>query len=266
MIGLGLQNSLSQFKVITATLDRQNAVFEREPTVKRDIEHFLEKAPRISSVDDLMKDRRSLEFVLTAFQLEDQIDSKAFIRKIISQDLEDPAVLANRLRDTRYRALAEALQGLSQGQPIFANANKLAAVVQGYKTNQFEKFQGEKSDGLREAFYFRRQIGAIVNQSGTDDYTKILQMISSKPIARVVRVALGLPEEFSTLDGKTQARMLERRLDIKDLQDPKKLGKFIDRFLANLDLSANNSAASPYAELFAPASGGGGLGVRGILV
>lgn len=246
MSGLGLQSSLAQYKVVSAQYDRFEANFTRTPQIKRDIAHFTEKAPAIDSVDKLLKDRASLQFVLASFQLEDKVDAKALIRKIITQDPDDSASLVNRLSDPRYKSLAVALQGLNEGTAIFKTKKTFDAIISSYKTNQFEKAEGEQNPGLREAFYFKREIAGVNN---------IFQILSSKPLSQVVRVALGLPEEFSTLDAKTQARTIAKRLDITKFKDPNFVNRFIDRYLANTDAKANSTSTSPYVGLLQSSQG-----------
>ncbi|MCW5731843.1 MAG: DUF1217 domain-containing protein [Alphaproteobacteria bacterium] len=254
---LGVQSSLVQFKLVNRQFDRQMQTFERLPQVRRDLEYFESKAPSIKSVDELLKDRRLTEFVLKGFQLEERVDAKGFIRKVLTEDTEDPKALVNRLNDPRFRQLAKALQGLSEGKAIFADPDARAAMVKAYKTNEFEKYQGEQAPGLREALYFRREIGKMEN---------IFQVIASKPLATVVRVALGLPEEFATLPAAQQKRFLDGRFDLEKLKDPKFLDRFLDRFLANNDLR-NNNAGSPYAMLFSPGPGlGVNLGPQGLII
>lgn len=252
----GTISSLVRFKAVTAQLDRQQKSFERQPLVKRAIEYFNEKAPDIKSVDDLLKDRRLTEFVLGAFQLEEKVDAKGLLRKLLSEDPADQKSLANRLSDPRYRQLAAALTGLKNGTAIFSNANARSGLISAYKTNQFEKYQGEQTPGLREAFYFKRQIGSADN---------IFQVIGSEPLAKVVRVALGLPKEFSGLPAKQQAKFLENRFDLEKIKEPRELNKFIDRFLANND--SLNSTGSGIADLFAPSNGLGiQLGAQGLVI
>ena len=240
--GLGL-SALAQYKVVTKRRDQQMQQFERQPDVKRNLAAFNERAPKIDSVDALLKDRKTLTVVLSAFQLEDSLDQIGLLRKIISQSPDDDNSLANRLNDQRYKRLAAALHGLVNGDKVLADDASKQAIVNSYKTNEFEKYQGDIAGGMREAMYFDRNIASV---------TSTFQVIASKPMLEVVRVALGLPQEISLLPVAKQKEIIDKRVDIKKFADDGFRQRFIDRYLAKKDVEASqaNAATSGLIGLF----------------
>jgi hypothetical protein len=64
-----------------------------------------------------------------------------------------------------------------------------------------------------------------------------------RALLQVVQTALALPVTMSNADIDVQANMISKKLNLKDLEDPKKLRKFIAQFSALYDL--NNSDSSP---------------------
>lgn len=245
-------SSVVQYRVVNAQRDRIMTQFEKIPQVKTAIADFQKKAPNITTVDALMKDRRSLEFVLSAFQLEDQIESRAIVKKLLTEDPAEGTALANQLRDPRYTAFAKGMQALNAGGKPFSNADFMKTLVTGYQNNEFEKFQGEQTPGLREALFFKRNIGSV---------TSGMQVLGNKVLTEVVRVAIGMPKEMGLLSAAKQAQIIEKAVDVTKFSDPKFVDRFIDRYLANNDRQTSGASSNPMLGLFGGSSGGSGLSI-----
>jgi hypothetical protein len=69
---------------------------------------FREAASVHTDVESLLKDRRTLQVVLEAFQLEGEIDKRGILRKILTEDPAAEGSLANKLTDRRWRELGKA--------------------------------------------------------------------------------------------------------------------------------------------------------------
>lgn len=244
---LGLSGA-AMYQIVTRDETAWLARFDKQPTVQKDVQRFLDAAPTIKSPDDLLKNRRALQFVLTAFQLEDSIDQKAIIKKVITEDPKDPKSLVNRLADPRYSQLAKALADWSSN-PL-SQKSVQDSIVKGYQQNAFEKDQGDQTPGMREALYFRRMVG----QAKT-----IPQLMADKALVQVVRVGLGLPDKFGVLSYDQQKTILSKRIDMKNFSDPAYVDRFIQRYLVNNDQQQNQGQSSdPILSLF----GGGGSTVN----
>lgn len=245
-------STVAQYRVVTQQSDRFVAQFEKTPAYKRDVEQFRAAAAagKLDSVEALMKDRRSLTVVLSAFQLEDQVNATGLLKKVLTQDVDAASSLVNRLSDQRYKQLAKALAPLAQGEKPFANTAFVDTLVGSYRTNEFEKYQGEQTEGLREALYFKRNIGSV---------TSAMQILGSKPMTTVIREALGLPKEFSILDVKKQAALIDKRIDISRLKEPAYVEKLVNQFLARTDANASSTSTNPMVSLLSGSSGAAGL-------
>ena len=239
-------SALTWYKVVESSRARLESNMARQPQVARDIKHFEEKAPQIKTVDDLMKDRRSLNLVLSAFQLESEIDKKALIKKILTQPIADEKALSNRMLDTRYKQLAQALQpAFANGGP-FATPKALESIVTAFKTNEFEKQQGEQAPGMREVLYFKRTISKVTNLS---------QIMADKSLMKVVRVGLALPPQFGALNYEQQKARLEPRIEVEKFKDPKYVDKFMQRFLVMNERETGGGARlNPVVNLIQPVS------------
>lgn len=105
LTGIG---SLPAFAVATRLGDTLEDRFANRRDTKAAMDRFREAAAGITDVEALLKDRRTLTVVLEAFQLEGEIDKRGIIRKILTENPDEPGTLANRLTDRRWRELARA--------------------------------------------------------------------------------------------------------------------------------------------------------------
>jgi hypothetical protein len=96
-----------------ALVERQGEALQARFAARRDnqqdAELLREAASRITDVDALLKDRRTLRVVLEAFQLESEIDKRAVLKRVLTEDPSERGSLVNRLPDPRWKALAEAV-------------------------------------------------------------------------------------------------------------------------------------------------------------
>lgn len=219
------------------------ARFEARRDIARDVERFRDRAAAIGSIDELLRDRRTLGFVLEAFQLESEVDKRAVVRRLLTEDPADPRSFANRMVDPRYRQINRAFGG-RDGPPL-ADAALVERIVRLTLTNRFEKENGEANPGLREALYFKRMIGGIET---------VTQLMADRALTTVARVALGLPKQFGLLEFEQQRAILERRLDPSKFKDPVWVDRFVQRYLM-LNHEAAGPGADPRLALFGGADG-----------
>lgn len=240
-------SSLLWYKLAESQTDAHMKMFEAQPTTARDIETFKEEIGNIKSVDDLMKNRTLLKVTLSAFQLESEVDKYAFVEKMLTEDPDDEDSLVARMVEPRWTKLATAMYGLNLDQDFFQNEANVNAILDGYKTNEFEKFEGNNAEGIRQSMYFKRLAG---------DITEVSQILADKSIMEVVRVGLGLPESFLSLDYEQQKARLEKEVDVADFENPEKIDKMIERYLIMTEINNTDPAANPLISLFQPISTG----------
>jgi hypothetical protein len=212
-----------------------------------DVARFREAAGRIGSVEELLRDRRTLAFVLEAFQLEGEVTKTAVIRRLLTEDPAEPRSFANRMVDPRYREISRAFGG-REGPPL-ADPALVERIVSGAVTNRFEKAAGQGNAGLREALYFQRKAATVAN---------VNELMADRAMTAVVRGALGLPEKFGLLGFEQQRRILADRVDFAQFRDAAAVKRLVQRYLVQ---SPQGSAPSdPRLALLAPAeSGAAGL-------
>lgn len=259
LAGLG---SLTAFSVLKRDGEKLRERFDSSKTVEREMERFKERMEKIKTPEQLLKDRKALETVLTSFQLDTEIGKTGILRKLMTEDPKADGSLAQRLADPRYRRFAEAMTNFPAGsttaKPDVAaewkvqpskNKELMASIESNYKLIKFERDTGQGNTGLQEALYFRRNIQQV---------TSIPQLMSDRALAYVARVGLGLSEKFALLDYEKQRDIFKDRLDLDKLKDPKELDKFIQRFLVNAG-GANGGGSTQANAALSIMGGGGGM-------
>lgn len=186
----------------------RKAYLERADT-QADIERFKKNAKKLETVEDLLKDRKTLEFVLTSFGLESEINNVGKIRAVIESDPEDINSYANRLNDPRFGELAtffdlensSGVAKLSQGlfQPD---------IIDNYLTNSFEKDLANQSPGLRDAVFFLRRANEVGNS---------LHILGDLALRSIVTTTLNLPPEIAKQSLAKQQSLIDNGVEIDKL-------------------------------------------------
>ena len=201
----GVSAALS-FQMLQKNTSQQIAQFGQTAQVMREVEYFKKKAGSIESVDDLIKDRRLMNFALSAFSLESEAQYPGRLKKVLESDLDDNKSLANRLSDNRYREIAGAFDFAKSGMSKLQDAAFLEDLSQKYILNEFEKALGNNNPALREATYFLRNIGNV---------TSPYDILGDTVLRSVVTFTLNLPSQIAIQSVETQARLIEGRLDLE---------------------------------------------------
>lgn len=229
-------STLLDFQLVQRTYDRQVKSFGAQAANQRDIDYFRKTIASVKSADDLMKDYRLYSFVMKAFGMEEQIPYRALIKQVVQGGTEDPQSVANRMTDKTYAALADALN-LSQddaAKPGLTDPKEIEAVVSRFVTSGIEAEQGDRNVGVQLALYFQRK---------APDITSWYQVLGDKALSEVIRTAFRIPAATAGMDIDKQKEMLEKRMPIADLQDPKKLQSLLQRFSIFYDMDQGTVAA-----------------------
>jgi hypothetical protein len=224
----------------------------KKSLITADTKKYIEAVSEARKLDDVVANKTITDYALTAFGLDEEGLTADQLRKILTSDLGDPKSYANSFKDSRYVDFAEAFNFSPSGVVTTAADSVQRPALRLSTENKYllsvmEEKAGETSEGARLALYFLRQAPTL---------TTPLRLLADKAILEVVKTTLGLPSELSSLDVDKQVSIIEKKLDVKDLQDPAKLDKFIARFAALYDMNnADLTVSSPYLGLFGEASG-----------
>ncbi|MEL6065077.1 MULTISPECIES: DUF1217 domain-containing protein [unclassified Methylobacterium] len=156
-----------------------------------------------------------------------------------------PGDLTARAPDEQIKLISQKLDvaSLRDGKTLNAFLDKFKALrddaqtatVNAYIQQSIETDAGADNEGTRLALYFRRKVGSVKSAYG---------LLADPALAEVVRTAVGLPPESAKSSIDTQARLIERKVDLASFKDPAKLDQFIKRFTLLWD-SKNNAAPQP---------------------
>ena len=125
----GIYNKLDQTKLDTSAAKNQQ--------IRQDTDYFTANIGKIKNVDDLMKNQRLLNYVLTAYGASSYASSPGLIKRILSEDPNDKKSTAARLGNASLTAMSNDLQ-LYKGNTDRLNSSTTTQKIQvGGATNQF---------------------------------------------------------------------------------------------------------------------------------
>ena len=253
---------------LNRTREAQQQAFEGTTEMTRGVSYFEENIGKITSAEELVADRRLLQVALGAFGLDDDINNKYFLRKVLEDGTLDPAALGNRLSDKRYFEFSKAFGFGDFATPRTALSDFPAEITDAYKQQQFEIAVGNQDQNMRLAMGLDRALDAIISKDTTEDGRWFLVM-GQPPVRQVFEAALGLPASIGALDLDQQLTTFRDKAsarfgdgDISQFADPEKREDLVRLFLLRADIQNNNtvnSGASAALSLLQGTNGAGGL-------
>ncbi len=230
-------SGLTAWRFLQNTYDRQFDQVSQSATVLRDTEYFQENIAQVQSVDDLVSDRRLLRVSLQAFGLQDDLNSKALISRVLSEGTESNDALANRLADSRYAELSKAFGFGDLGGPWTTTNGFAQDIVGKYRSQGFELAIGSQDDSMRLALNAQRKLPELAESSGSNN-AKWFQIMGTPPLRSVFETALGLPSSFGQLDIDKQLEVFKEKAgqrfgtdQISEFSDDAKAEKLIETYL-----------------------------------
>ena len=213
-------SGLLGWRVFNESMTRQFDAFSDTAAVKRDVAYFRENIENAKSPKDLIEDRRLLTVALGAFGLEEEIDKKAIIRKVLEEGTDIADSFANRLADNRWKDFAKEF---GYGNVTLSRVDLPEfqdKVAQQYLERSFEARVGDVDGDMRLAMNFRREAARIAADP-TVERTGWFKIMGQRPLRAVVETALGLPAQFATVNIDKQKEVLEdRALDLFGEKSP----------------------------------------------
>lgn len=227
---------------LPAALDRT----ARQQPVARAGEQYLSEVSKVETVDDFLSNDKVYRYAMKAFGLEDMTYAKAFMRKVLTEGIDDPKSFANSLSDQRYKDFAETFNFARYGETALAFDRAQQGVVDKYVRQTLEEDTGTQSKGARLALYFERN---------APDVSSYYSILADPALLKVVQVAFSIPSETGAMDIDKQASLFKSKFELADLQDPARLQKLLTRFTGLYDVSEGAiQTASPALSLFAGSS------------
>lgn len=225
------------WRLLQRTESAQRDLYDKRPELQRDVAYFREKIASVNTAEALVSDRRLLRVALGAFGLDEEIDKRAFLRKMLEEGSENRDSFVNNFVDPRYKEFVRAfgfgnIAGSRTGDPGFPDR-----IADAYRVRQFEVAVGEQDEALRLALNFRREIGKFANANDPEG-AAWLSVLGDQAVRAVFDAGFGTAEGFSTLDVDRQRdelkRLNDREFGSKSLAvftDPENVDRMIERFL-----------------------------------
>lgn len=188
---------------------------------KSDVAYFQAHAAKLTTVDALMKDYRSLKIVLGAYNVSDLLAYPALTRQLLTQNPSSATSTAQKIGNPNYLRLAKTFNQFTNN-PL-GNSTNVATIVNSYVTNAWEAAQNTQTPGIQNALTFSRTASQI---------TSITQLMSNPPALKVAVAKTGIG--YTTYGGMSydqQVTLLTSKIKLADFQDPKKVTTMAEQYL-----------------------------------
>lgn len=217
---------------------------------EEETKYYRETIMGTRSVEELLADRRLMDVILVSKGFDPDEVTDEFLKQIFTSDPADKKSFVNQQADGGWAELLTSFnfdeEGLLTEQTVGTVQQRGAALetINKYVRQTLEENQGAENEAVRLALYFQRMIGDV-----TDAY----EIIADDALAEVFRVTFGYTDDLANLDVDVQARIINKNLDLSEMQDPKKVERFLQRFTAMWDME--NGASDPVLGIFSNSTG-----------
>jgi len=242
---------LAGWGFLKRTMERQQAVQQAAPVQQRDEAYFRDKIGKVSTAEQLVSDKRLLRIALTAFGLEADVNSKAFIQKILEGGTLKEGSLANKLADKQYQKLSSAFGFGDFSVPRTKISTFADEILNQFRARSFETAIGAQNNTFRLALNAERELPTLAARP-ISDTAKWYTVLGNAPLRQVVQTALGLPKSFSSIDLDQQVSVLKTRAEaafgssgISQFTDPKKMDGLIRSFMLRAEIQEQGAGNSP---------------------
>ncbi len=239
------------------TMARQQAVQQALPVQQRDEAYFRDRIGKADTAEKLVSDKRLLRIALTAFGLEGDVNSKAFIQKILEGGTLSEGSLANKLADKQYAKLSAAFGYGDFSVPRTKLSTFADEILTQYRARSFETAVGEQNNTYRLALNAERELPVLAAKTNSDT-AKWYTVLGNEPLRQVFQTALGLPDSFSAIDIDQQVAVLKSKVkaafgssEISQFADATKMEALTRRFLLRSDIKDLGPGNSPAATALA---------------
>ena len=227
------------WQFLQRTLEAQKSRLSQDPALERATAGFEARFSTMTRAEDLVGDRQVLQVALGAYGLDEDLPNRAFIRKVLEEGTAEQGALANRLADSRYRALSEDLGFGPFGLPGYLRTGFVDDLLTTYRDRQFEQSVGAQNEDMRLALNMARELPLLGSKDQSADGAWF-SVMGQPPLRAVFERAFGLPTGFGTLDLDQQLRVFREKADallgvseVSELSDAKVQDQLLRRFFAN---------------------------------
>lgn len=247
------QSGYSGWVFLKRTMERQQAVQKSLPVQQQDEAYFRDRIGKADTAEKLVSDKRLLRIALTAFGLEGDLNSKAFIQKVLEGGTLKQDSLANRLANKQYLKLAAAFGYGDFSVPRTKISSFPDEILSQYHVRSFEKDVGAQNNTYRLALNAEREIPDLAAKS-TSEKAKWYALLGNPPLREMMQTALGLPKSFAAIDIDQQVSTIQAKTEavfgspnLAQFKDPAKLESLVRRFILRSEMQDQVTAMSQAA-------------------
>ena len=240
-----------------AFLKRTMAKQQALPAQQRDEAYFRENIGKADTAEKLVSDKRLLRIALTAFGLEGDVNSKAFVQKILEGGTLSTDSLANKLADKQYQKFSAAFGYGDFSVPRTKLSTFADEILTQYRSRSFETAVGEQNNTYRLALNAERELPVLAAKTSSDA-AKWYTILGNEPLRQVFQTALGLPDSFSSIDIDQQVAVLKSKVkaafgssEVSQFSDATTMEKLTRRFLVRSEIKELGTGNSPAATALA---------------
>jgi len=232
-------------KAYYVAMTRSDTSQSTKDKAEAEIAYYRSKLQTLETVDEIVSDPRLTKLLLVAEGFKASDVKPETLRQVLTSDLDDPKSFANSLNDVRLQKLAGSFnfdaKGFIETRTAVGVQNERGVIETShlFLTQMLEEEAGEENVGARLALYFQRMAPTL---------NSVYEILADTALAEFIRTAMSIPAETAASDIDLQKKLIERKLDIKDLQDPEKVDIMVRRFLALYDVE--NSGSDPITSLY----------------
>lgn len=233
------------------TMAVQQEAMQDAAATAQDAAYFREKIGTVDSAAELVADRRLLNVAVTAYGLEDDINYRAFLEKILSGGTTDADSLVNRLADKQYLKFAAAFGFGDLPVPRTQLSTFADETLALYQRQKFETAVGEQNNTYRLALNAEHELATIA-ESAASENTKWFTVLGNAPLRAVVETALGLPSSFAQIDLDQQLAVVKARSQslfgdsgISQFAKPEAVEKMIRSYIVRSEIAEITAPSSP---------------------
>ena len=232
---------------LNRTGEAQREAFAASGQVEREVDQFRADFASLDTPEALVNNRAALSVALGAFGLQDDIDNRFFIQRILDEGTQAPDALANLLSDTRYTELATAFDF---SNPDIRSEAFMDRITSAYLEQSFEVSVGNQNEEFRLALNLQRTFGELADRPVSED-TKWFSIMGNPPLRKVFETALNLPSSFGGLPIDDQLNILKDRSasafgtdNVSELGTAEKQEEIVQRFLLQAQVAQSVTASS----------------------
>lgn len=210
-------------------------------TATTEVEYFEKQMETITTVDQLLADSRTVNFLLESQGLDPKSVAKDDLKQMFASDLDDPKSYVNQLSDKTFAKIVSSFNFDIEGNltpdtvGTVQQRSDVLQTVNSYYRQTLEEEQGSSNEGVRLALYFERKASTI---------TSAYDLLGDTALLNFFKTTYNLSSYFSSMDLEKQAATVEKFVELDQLSDPDYVQKVIQRFTALYD-SQNGAANSP---------------------